>query len=117
MARVGGEEAVAQTAVDAFAGLTIVATQLNEGLAGERVLTLDAGFAKEGDNAVLFRAQVLKQGYGAVGHLVVIIHLATGIIEWGNSVDEHDIDAAFAQCTARTGRWLAKGVVSRPVAA
>ena len=106
-----------KTAVDALARLAVVAAQLDKGLAGQGVVTLDAGIAKHGDDAVLLGADVLEQGDGAVGHPVVVGHLATGVVEWGNGVDEHDVDAAVAQRTARARRRLAEGVMRRPIAA
>ena len=49
-----------QAAVDALAGLAVVAAQLDEGLAGEGILTLDAGIAEHGHDAVLLGADVLE---------------------------------------------------------
>ncbi len=81
LAGVGGQQAVPQTAVDALAGFAVVAAQLDEGLAGKGVVTLDACIAEHGDDAVLFWADVLEQGDGSVGHLVVVGHLASCIEE------------------------------------
>ena len=53
MASIGGEEAVADAAVDAFAGLAVVAAQLDKGLAGEGVVALEPGGTEHGDDAVL----------------------------------------------------------------
>ena len=105
---VGGQEAVAQAAVDALSGFTVVATQLDEGLAGKGVLAFDASRLEHRHDAVLLGTDVLEQGDGAVRHLVVVGHLPAGIVEWGNSVDEHNVDAAVRQSASCIGRRLAK---------
>ena len=102
-AGVGGEQAVAQAAVDTLACFAIVAAQLDERLAGERVVATYASPAEHRHDAVLFGTDILEQGDGTVGHLVVVSQFATGIIEWGDRVDEHDVNAAVTQGAARSG--------------
>ena len=117
LAGVTGEQTVPQAAVDALAGLAVVASQLDQGLTRQRVLTLDAGGPEHRHDAVLLGTEVLEQGDGAVGHRVVVGHLAAGVVERGDGVDEHDVDAAARQGAPCAGRRFAEGVVRRPVAA
>ena len=105
---VGGQQAVSQAAVDALSGFAVVAAQLDQGLARQGVLAFDASRLEHRHDAVLLGADVFEQGDGAVRHLVVVGHLPTGIVEWGNSVDQHDVDAAVRQSASCIGRRLAK---------
>ena len=65
----------------------------------------------------MFGADILQEGNGSVGHLVIVSQLSIGVIEWGDGIDEHNVDAAVAQGSSSAGRWLAEGVVCGPVAA
>ena len=114
---VGGQQAVSQPAVDALAGLAVVAAQLDEGLAGQCIVTLDASSLEHRHDAVLLGTDVLEQGNGAVGHLVVVGQFSVSVIEWGNLVDEYDVDAALALGATCAGRRFAELVMRRPVAA
>ena len=78
---------MAYLAIDALAGLAILALELDQGLRGERVGAVDAGIGELVDDSVALALEALEQGDGLVGEPALAGDLATGAVQGGHGVD------------------------------
>ena len=69
----GGEEAVADAAVEAFALEAVGVAELDEGLGIEGVAGAKAVAGEEVGDGVVFRGEGVKKVYGAVGEGEVVV--------------------------------------------
>ena len=69
----GGEEAVADTAVEAFALEAVGVAELDEGLGIECAAGSESVSGEEVGDGVAFRGQGVKKVYGAVGEGEVVV--------------------------------------------
>ena len=97
---------MAKAAVEAFARFAVVAAQLEQGLAGERIAARYAPGLEEADYRILLARQALQYVYGGLLHVAVAIAAAIGIDDRDDDVDYECVDGIAPQGGADTAQRL-----------
>ena len=97
----GGEEAVTDAAVEAFALLTIAAAEFDESLRGEGVVAGDAGVGKLTDDIIALGRQALKELKGGLTAVGVVVCKAVGIEHGRDDVDDENRHGGVAESLDR----------------
>lgn len=102
----GGEHAVAEAAVDAFALFAVFAAQLDEGLGVEGIGGFDACVGEKARNGVVFGFDGLEK-LDVGGECVVVAAICgVGVAQRYGGVDYQSVDGGAAKRTGRCGlRW------------